>query len=65
MRKEGGKWRIEAKDEVGWQRILNEAKAHLGLAVVPIMMMVNVCVRKSLQFVPVLNQMNPAHTLIL
>jgi hypothetical protein len=31
MRKEGVKWRIEAKDGVGWQRILNEAKAHLGL----------------------------------
>jgi hypothetical protein len=31
MRKEGVKWRIEAKDGVGWRSIQNEAKAHLGL----------------------------------
>jgi hypothetical protein len=31
MRKESVKWMIEAKDGVGWQRILNEANAHLVL----------------------------------
>jgi hypothetical protein len=48
MRKAGVRKWIEAKDGDGWQRILDEANAHLGL--VPVVMMVNFCVHKSLPF---------------